>query len=404
LSPFLPNNVRVNEPELLDSDEDFVEEVKPDRCGSLTQSSILIQNRKRLKSKSNHEPPPTVEPAPAPPPAPAVLSKRKATVDLSADEPPPDTPAVLPDDSQSSSITTLPNDSQSSSADFLTQSPTKVLQTLSRKPKTAPNRVEVRSPSSSSCSPFSLPRTQIKGSVNLFFGEPDAPKPPPAPVQPPKKIQRVAVDESEEEEEEAEEDSPRKVSKAKSTSKASQGKRVSTALPPVTFPTDISIESVPPQGREGCLEGYRIAFTGVMGDFMSRSDLEALVLQYGGKVAQSISGKTTFLVVSPTLEDGRDSSTSTKYRTAVDKKVSQSVHSSHLSSPILFCSSGQDRHRERLLGFDPSFYRRPIEAHRVDSEPLDLCPGRLCGVQTRQGPRAARRTHSFVLLFVLHLL
>jgi NAD-dependent DNA ligase len=132
----------------------------------------------------------------------------------------------------------------------------------------------------------------------------------------------VALDESEEEEEaEVEEDSPRKVSKAKTVGRTSQVKKQSSAVPAVDFPLDIEIESVPPQGREGCLGGYRIAFTGVMGDFMARSDLEALVLQYGGKVAQSISGKTTFLVVSPTLEDGRDSSTSTKYRTAVDKKV-----------------------------------------------------------------------------------
>jgi BRCT domain type II-containing protein len=41
---------------------------------------------------------------------------------------------------------------------------------------------------------------------------------------------------------------------------------------------------VPPQGREGCLEGYKVACTGVMGVLMGREDVEGLILQYGGKV------------------------------------------------------------------------------------------------------------------------
>jgi replication factor C subunit 1 len=109
--------------------------------------------------------------------------------------------------------------------------------------------------------------------------------------------------------------------KGRSKSVSAKGKTAAPTPLVVKIPENVVIESVPPQGRENCLDGYKIAFTGVMGEFLSRPDLEALVLQYGGKVAQSISGKTTFLVASPTLEDGRDSTSSMKYRTAVDKKV-----------------------------------------------------------------------------------
>ena len=54
----------------------------------------------------------------------------------------------------------------------------------------------------------------------------------------------------------------------------------------VTIPSEESDElrSVPPQGVPGCLGGYKVACTGVMGHLMSREDIESLVLQYGGKV------------------------------------------------------------------------------------------------------------------------
>lgn len=155
----------------------------------------------------------------------------------------------------------------------------------------------------------------MKGSVNTFFGDPDPL--PSAPPPPPKKIQKVSHDESDAED--SDESAPR-LERKKSKSVSSKTKK-SPAVSAPTIPEDIEIHSVPPQGRENCLEGYKIAFTGVMGEYMSRADLEALVLQYGGKVAQSISGKTTFLVASPLLEDGRDSTTSTKYRCSLEREV-----------------------------------------------------------------------------------
>ena len=54
------------------------------------------------------------------------------------------------------------------------------------------------------------------------------------------------------------------------------------------IPQDVTLSSIPPQGREGCLDGYKIAFTGIMGEYLSRNDLEELVKQYGGKVNTSI--------------------------------------------------------------------------------------------------------------------
>lgn len=150
--------------------------------------------------------------------------------------------------------------------------------------------------------------------MNSFFGDPDPPKPKEVPP-PPKKIQKVTHDESDEDSDEL----------SQKGSKKSKSKAKKSIAPPMPIiPEDVEVNSIPPQGRENCLDGYKIAFTGAMGEYMSRADLEALVLQYGGKVAQSISGKTTFLVASPLLEDGRDSSTSTKYRTSIEKEVSDS--------------------------------------------------------------------------------
>jgi hypothetical protein len=252
-----------------------------------------------------------------------VASKRKAAIDLSEEDDAEQPEVAVPDDSQPSTATTAPTDSQSS--DFLTpQSPKKILPVIGRKSgkqssgTVAGGRVEVIS---APCPSIAYLPLQIKGSVNLFFGEPEPPKPV-TPVVPPKKIQKVVHSDDEEEEEDSDA-SPKRGMKRKSKSAPAKGKTTPAPAPPVVrIPDNIVIESIPPQGRENCLDGYKIAFTGVMGEYLSRPDLEAMVLQYGGKVAQSISGKTTFLVASPTLEDGRDSTASMKYRTAIDKKVS----------------------------------------------------------------------------------
>jgi NAD-dependent DNA ligase len=136
-------------------------------------------------------------------------------------------------------------------------------------------------------------------SVNSFFGDSDA--------EPVTKVPRLETNRS----------FPSEKSAKPSITPSS--KKVTPVQ--VEIPQDVILESIPPRGRENCLDGYKIAFTGGMGEYMSRTDLEELVLQYGGKVAQNVSGKTTLLVASPKLEDGRDSTTSSKYRSALEKNV-----------------------------------------------------------------------------------
>jgi hypothetical protein len=49
--------------------------------------------------------------------------------------------------------------------------------------------------------------------------------------------------------------------------------------------------------------------------------MEDLVLRYGGKVANNVSGKTNYVLVGSRLEDGRDVKEGSKYRNAQEKKV-----------------------------------------------------------------------------------
>lgn len=101
----------------------------------------IILCRKRLKSVATKESVPSLHVAPSPAPQISMnATKRKATIDLSEEEEPSMSPL---NDSQSSPLTTQQSDSQLS--DVQTQSPVKVLPTISRKPtKTVTgNRVEV---------------------------------------------------------------------------------------------------------------------------------------------------------------------------------------------------------------------------------------------------------------------
>lgn len=67
----------------------------------------------------------------------------------------------------------------------------------------------------------------------------------------------------------------------------------------------------------------KIAITGVLESICdgSREAAEDMIMKYGGKVAKSISGVTTYLVAGSTLEDGRPVHESSKYRSAIEKKV-----------------------------------------------------------------------------------
>ena len=89
------------------------------------------------------------------------------------------------------------------------------------------------------------------------------------------------------------------------------------------LPATLNTGSVPLQDDDStrlCLRGLRVVVTGVM-ESMPREDLEQLVMQRGGKVVGSVSGKTDYLVAGAVLDDGRAASESSKYRTALEKKV-----------------------------------------------------------------------------------
>eukprot|EP00405_Crypthecodinium_cohnii_P045267 CAMPEP_0206579160 /NCGR_PEP_ID=MMETSP0325_2-20121206/32390_1 /ASSEMBLY_ACC=CAM_ASM_000347 /TAXON_ID=2866 /ORGANISM="Crypthecodinium cohnii, Strain Seligo" /LENGTH=922 /DNA_ID=CAMNT_0054084931 /DNA_START=50 /DNA_END=2818 /DNA_ORIENTATION=+ len=68
------------------------------------------------------------------------------------------------------------------------------------------------------------------------------------------------------------------------------------------------------------LAGLTFAFTGEL-DSMNRVDAEEKVKTYGGKVAGSVSGNTSFLVVGSHLEDGRAVEETSKYRKYLELKA-----------------------------------------------------------------------------------
>lgn len=68
------------------------------------------------------------------------------------------------------------------------------------------------------------------------------------------------------------------------------------------------------------MQGLTFVFTGVLPN-LHRDDAIDLVKILGARVTGAVSGKTSFLVCGPELEDGRDYTSGSKYRVAMEKKV-----------------------------------------------------------------------------------
>ena len=70
------------------------------------------------------------------------------------------------------------------------------------------------------------------------------------------------------------------------------------------------------QGEENCLEGLTFVITGVL-ESIERDDAADLIQRYGGKVTQSVSKKTSYIVV------GRDAGESklSKVRKSLEKDL-----------------------------------------------------------------------------------
>ena len=62
-------------------------------------------------------------------------------------------------------------------------------------------------------------------------------------------------------------------------------------------------------------EGLTIVVTGVF-EIISRDDLVAFIKEKGGKNTSAVSGRTDYLIAGHKLEDGRDATSSGKYRGA----------------------------------------------------------------------------------------
>lgn len=57
--------------------------------------------------------------------------------------------------------------------------------------------------------------------------------------------------------------------------------------------------------REGCLAGLKFVVTGSFSEEVGgRLKVDDLVLQHGGKLQSSVSGKTDYLIMGEVLEDG----------------------------------------------------------------------------------------------------
>ena len=58
------------------------------------------------------------------------------------------------------------------------------------------------------------------------------------------------------------------------------------------------------QGEENCLEGMTFVITGVL-ESIERDDAADLIQRYGGKVTQSVSKKTSYIVVGRDAGDSK---------------------------------------------------------------------------------------------------
>ena len=69
-----------------------------------------------------------------------------------------------------------------------------------------------------------------------------------------------------------------------------------------------------------CLKDHTIVVTGCFKS-TTREEVESFIKQHGGKITGSVSGRTDFLIAGYELDDGRETHTGKKYRTALEKEV-----------------------------------------------------------------------------------
>jgi len=77
---------------------------------------------------------------------------------------------------------------------------------------------------------------------------------------------------------------------------------------------DLKTDNIVPE----CLQGLTFCMTGIFEE-LNRLEITDLLKSLGGRVTGGVSGKTSYLIVGPFLEDGRPAHTSQKYRDAQEK-------------------------------------------------------------------------------------
>ena len=87
------------------------------------------------------------------------------------------------------------------------------------------------------------------------------------------------------------------------------------------------------QGEENCLEGLTFVITGVL-ESIEREEAADLIQRYGGKVTQSVSKKTSYIVVGR----GAGESKLSKVKLCVVKRIL------HISYYLLYVHTGTCSH------------------------------------------------------------
>ncbi|ESS30893.1 ATPase, AAA family protein [Toxoplasma gondii VEG] len=93
-------------------------------------------------------------------------------------------------------------------------------------------------------------------------------------------------------------------------------RKVEESVVPLTKKDKEEGSTNPLAGSTSCFAGKTFVFTGVL-DSMAREEAVSAVVGNGGRCTSAVSGRTDYLVAGALLEDGRDVTTGSKYRKAL---------------------------------------------------------------------------------------
>nr|CEL69260.1 TPA: replication factor c subunit, putative [Neospora caninum Liverpool] len=147
--------------------------------------------------------------------------------------------------------------------------------------------------------------------------------------------------------------------------------------------------TAPLAGSKSSFAGKTFVFTGVL-DSMGRDEAVAAVVGNGGRCTSAVSGKTDYLVAGSLLEDGRDVTTGSKYRKALQLMQDGSAKQK-ASLKIL--------HEQEFLAMLPESTQKkpkmearksPEEASRIESEKAVKCDQKADGKAGQQSDETSQ--------------